>query len=114
VSDIDTPQRRSSDSNPNPSNGDIVKLLLEMQRQLDTVIRKQEEHSTAFVTNDLGKPDLEGHRLYHFRSIKNAEQMDSYKAGMTKTIIDWAMKGALMFLVAGIISVASIKLGIQK
>jgi len=114
MSGVDSPQRRASDSNPGPTNSDIVKLLLEMQRDLSAVVQKQSDYSKAFVKNDLGAEDFDGHRLYHHRSIKNAEQMDSYKSGMTKTIIDWAVKGALMLLVAGVISIASTKLGVVK
>lgn len=85
-----------------------------MQRQIETVLRKQDEHATAFVMNDLGKPDLDGHRLYHFRSIKSKEQMDSYKTGMTKTLVDWVVKGVLVLVVAGFIAVLSAKFGISK
>ena len=109
--DHNEPRRRASDAMPGgsggPSNADLYKLMVDMQRQLDTVLRKQEEHATAFVTNDLGKPDLEGHRLYHSRSIKAAEQMDGYKSGMTKTVLDWAVKGLLALLLAGLL----VKLG---
>ena len=111
-------QRRASDSAPGgsngPSNSDIWKLLIEIQRDLSVVIQKQAEHATAFVVNDLGKPDLDGHRLYHHRSIKNAEQMDSYKSGMTKTAVDWATKGLLTLIVAGVLATLSIKVGVVK
>ena len=111
-------RRRASDSIPGgsggPSNADLYKLLVDMQRQLDTITRQQIEHAKAFVKNDLGEPDLEGHRLYHHRSSKNAEQMDNYKTDMTKTALGWAAKGVLMLLVAGLISVASTKLGVTK
>lgn len=111
-------QRRATDAAPGgpggPSNADIWKLLVEIQRDLNVVIQKQAEHATAFVVNDIGKPDLDGHRLYHYRSIKNAEKMDTYKASMTKTAVDWAAKGLLAMLLVGFLTTLSVKLGVVK
>lgn len=106
--DITDLRRRASDAMPGgpsgPSNADLYKLMVDMQRQLDMVLRKQEEHATAFVTNDLGKPDLDGHRAYHFRSIKAAEKMDGYKSGLTKSVLDWATKGVLALVLVAVLS----------
>ena len=114
VTPIENYQRRATDSAPGgpngPSNADLWKVLSEIQRQLDIVIAKQADHATAFVTNDIGKPDLEGHRLYHARSIKSAEQMAQYKTGLTKTIAEWAVKGFLALTGLALLNLVSQKI----
>lgn len=84
-------RRRAADILPGGVNGpslaDLYKLMVGMQHQLDIVLRKQEEHATAFVTNDLGKPDHDGHRHYHSRKIKFDEAVEGYKVDATKRVV---------------------------
>lgn len=73
-------QRRASDVIKEPTLFDILQKLTEIQqRQLD--------HSTAFLVNDLGKPDYEGHRQAHKAMVRAAEALDGYKTDATKKVI---------------------------
>ena len=85
----------------------VAKLTEDLKNHQDSAERIRQAHEKAFVKNDLGEPDFEGHRLYHTRSIKNAQDMENYKTGMTRTFLDWVVKGFLAIVVAGIISIVS-------
>ena len=58
----------------------------------------------AFVQDDLGNPDIEGHRKAHLASIEASKVVDSYKSEATKKIIGWAVAAMLAGLVAGFVS----------
>ena len=109
-------QRRATDGilSPNPSNSDIVKLLLDMQRQIDSAIIGRESIARAFKRNRYGEPDYDKHYNDHEKADKAEELMTEYKSGMTKTAVDWATKGLLTLIVAGILATLSIKVGIIK
>jgi len=85
-------QRRATDTPPNsPTLIDIMQKLLEIQQ-------KQAEHSNAFLLNDLGKPDIDGHRIDH-KELKEAKKVvDSYKIEATKKFISVAI-GVLCTLI---------------
>lgn len=82
-------------------------MINEHEIKIAELQRGQKEIEKAFVKNDLGLPSFDAHRLEHIRSVKQSEQMDSYKAGMTKTVLDWFVKGVLAIVVAGVIALAS-------
>lgn len=46
---------------------------------------------SAFVQNDLGKPDYDGHRRAHLSQIKAAEALEGYKQDGTKNFIKMVM-----------------------
>lgn len=60
--------------------------------------------SSAFVKNDLDKPDFDGHRRAHLAQIKQAEVMDGLKQDGAKGII----KGILGFI-GGILTLGIIE-----
>jgi hypothetical protein len=60
-----------------------VKLVERVSR----LERLADMHATAFVKNDLGQPDLDGHRRAHIKLLKAAEAMDDYKAEGAKSLI---------------------------
>ena len=75
-----SPQRRVSDVVKEPTLFDILEKLTQIQQ-------RQIDHSTAFLVNDLGKPDYEGHRQAHKALVKAAEALDGYKTDATKKVI---------------------------
>lgn len=54
---------------------------------------------TAFVRNDLGDPDYEGHRQAHIAAIKKAEQLDGLKMAGTMKVVG-AVAGAVVLIFA--------------
>lgn len=83
-------QRRAGDGNNGdnkaPTLSDIYALLLELKNDHKNL-------TNAFVLDDLGKPDFTGHRLDHKQRIADAAAMQKYKTGLTKSLLDWAVKG---------------------
>lgn len=86
----DVPQRRASDKPgaSTPTLADIYELLTEIKATQDGLL-------SAFVLDDLGKPDFSGHRIAHKKQMADADAMNRYKAGLTRGLLDWASKGAI-------------------
>lgn len=56
----------------------------------------------AFTLNDLGEPDIEGHRYAHLKMIESTEIMQDYKQTATKKIIGWVITFMLGAISVGI------------
>ena len=57
----------------------------------------------AFVKDDLGTPDLEGHRKAHRELIEAGKVMDGYKNEATKKLIGWALAIILGAMSSGVV-----------
>lgn len=79
---------------------DVWTLLKEVNDRLSKLEHRYGYISSAFVTNDLGKPDYDGHRRSHGEMIKQAQAMDGYKQEGAKGIIKM-----LVAFVGGILSI---------
>lgn len=102
----DTPQRRATDKEgaaPAPAQGptlaDVYALLTEIKTTQEGMI-------SAFVLDDLGKPDFSGHRAAHKKQIADADAMKQYKAGLTRSVVDWVTKGALALSLMALLNAA--------
>jgi hypothetical protein len=51
--------------------------------------------SKAFVVNDLGEPDIDGHRKAHIQMIEADKVLQGYKLEATKKVIGWAVAALL-------------------
>jgi len=49
----------------------------------------------AFVKNDLGEPDYDGHRRAHAESIEHARMMQTYKSGIATKLGGWLAIGVV-------------------
>ena len=80
-------ERRASDhKSQDPTLSDIWQKLIEIQQ-------RQIEYSSAFVLNDLNKPDFDGHRQEH-KALKEANKvLDGYKIEATKKFINIVIGG---------------------
>ena len=96
---------RSTDSCPPggaPFNPDHCSTALDMKQRIASVERKQAEMTTAFLLNDLGAPDFDGHRKDHL-AIRNAsEVMARYKIGATEKLIGIVILAVLALLNTGL------------
>lgn len=84
------PGRRASDLTPSglpPTIFDVWHLLVIMKDDLEEVKRQQKDHASAFLKNDLGGPDFDGHRKHHGKMVKSEEVLASYKVGATKNLV---------------------------
>lgn len=92
-------QRRASDGDviKTPTLNDIYTLLLELKSSHDNII-------DAFVLDDLGRPDYTGHRLAHKQQIADMAAMHRYKTGLTKSLLDWGMKGLIAIVLVSLMS----------
>lgn len=105
--------RRASDRSPDSGVGLCAsdhQLLASIQSQLKTITENQgtqltkligiegrlDTYETAFVLNDLHKPDFEGHRLSHKSMIEASKTLEGYKVDLTKKALAWA--GAILGL----------------
>jgi hypothetical protein len=91
------PQRRAADKVVDPTLSDIWAVLMEIKGAHDGIL-------SAFVLDDLGKPDYTGHRLAHKAQMADAEALQKYKTGLTKSLLDWAAKGLIVFLLVASLS----------
>lgn len=63
---------------------DVLGLNTRLQKLEHSHARMQE----AFVNNDLGLPDYDGHRNDHKVRIEESKVVDGYKRDATKRVID--------------------------
>jgi len=70
------------------------KRIHELERRLDALER-------AFVRDDLGSPDTEGHRKAHLSLIEASKLMTGYKREATKNVIGWVVSAVLGLLSGG-------------
>lgn len=106
--------RRVADRYPPPTGGlspSDHQLLAAIQSQLQTITDNQatqlsklsgiearlNTYETAFVLNDLSKPDFEGHRRSHKDIIEASKTIEGYKVDLTKTALAW-VGGSLALL----------------
>lgn len=96
--------RRWSDGHPGdkePTNGEIWRLLIEIRDRVARIESRAAAVDTAFVVDDLGRPDYDGHRASHRRMIKDAEAVDQYKMDATKKVIGIAIGVVVLLLTTG-------------
>lgn len=60
---------------------------VELSERISRLERLAEHNATAFVKNDLGQPDLDGHRRAHLQLLKAAQAMDDLKAEGAKKVV---------------------------
>ena len=89
--------RRATDMNKEPTLFDILQKLIEIQQ-------KQQDHASAFLINDLGKPDYDGHRQAHKSLVRASEALEGYKEDATKKFIGIALGATGTLLSLGLLN----------
>lgn len=72
-------RRRSPDA--------IYDVLDSIDKRLTAIEQRLDLTASAFVVNDLGRPDYDGHRRSHSVLMRTAETMEGYKQGVVKQIL---------------------------
>lgn len=88
---------------------------MDIERKLDLILVGIKKLEGAFPRNELGEPDVEGHRRFHDMKIKAAEQEAEFWRDLKLEIAKKGLAGAwgLVVIIAGLALVgASAKFGI--
>lgn len=84
-----------------PTNQDFEKDIGGLNDRVSALEHKTARAAEAFVKNDLGVPDYDGHRKAHLDSMEQAKVVAGYKRNMTQRILDWGLAGVGVLLGAG-------------
>lgn len=96
-------KRRRSDLLGNAPTGEpLLALLREVLSRLEDLERIHGELGSAFVLNDLKKPDYDGHRRAHLALVKAGDVVEGYKQAATKTVIGWLLAGLFAIFMTGL------------
>lgn len=55
----------------------------------------------AFIKNDLGVPDYDGHRVAHFNAVEQSKVLNGYKRDLTKRVLEWALVAVAVLIGQG-------------
>jgi hypothetical protein len=70
-----------------PTPQEMWRMLQHVNTRLSAIEHKQSYVTTAFPTNDLDKPDYDGHRKSHLELIEQNKVINSYKTEATKKVL---------------------------
>jgi hypothetical protein len=96
-SDDDPKARRTSDFTEDgelPTLRDAWQRAGLAHRRIGFLEGKMEKLERAFLKDDLGTPDIDGHRAAHADMRESAKMVKEYKVGMTKDLLK--MTGAVL------------------
>jgi len=88
-----------------PTTRQVYDLVLEVSDKVDRLDSHFQQVSTAFPTNDLNKPDYDGHRQSHNKINRAEENVEGYKQDITKKAL-WVV----VVYIAGLVSTFGINL----
>lgn len=81
-------QRRSTDGvNHAPTNKELLDAILNSQQEITAVKTLLSGMQDAFLDNDLGKKDYEGHRQDHLKRKVRDQQFESMKMAGTLKLV---------------------------
>ena len=102
-SNLPEPKRRASDLiGTQPTGETLLHLLRGILQRLEQIERCQDEIKTAFLQNELHKPDFDGHRNAHRSMVEAAKAVEGYKHDITGVFVKWVAGGVLSVLMLGV------------
>ncbi len=72
-----------------------------LSKAIDDLARVVARLETAFPRNDLGAPDLDGHRQSHVERIRRAQEVRGYQTAVTQKILVGGAVAILALLSTG-------------
>lgn len=75
--------------------------IVRLAKAIDDLTRAVARLETAFPRNDLGAPDLDGHRQSHVERIKRAQEVRGYQTAVTQKILLGGAAAVLALLSTG-------------
>jgi hypothetical protein len=85
-----------------PSNKDLLNVITQINERTRAIESTLKSHDSAFVINDLGTPDYDGHRKSHIKLENEANIVENYKKNVSEVIIKWGVGALLLILVTGL------------
>ena len=82
-------------------NQNFEKDIAGLNDRVSMLEHKAVRSAEAFVKNDLGVPDYDGHRKSHLDSIEQEKVMTGYKRTMTQRLLEWCLAGIGVLLGVG-------------
>ena len=101
------PLRRATDITPPPPpqcscGKEVMEALQRIEGELRDMRHGMGTIRTAFVRNDLGQPDYEGHRQAHLGMIKRAEEIDKIKSAGTMKVVGIVLGAIVLVFMTGL------------
>ena len=82
---------------------EVQNIAIEIRDRVANIEARQAGIDTAFVNNDIGKPDYDGHRKEHIAIKKQASTIENYKVDITKKLLEWFIVGAIVLMGSGLL-----------
>lgn len=79
-----------------------TKEMERLNARVDTLEHSCSRIREAFVKNDLGSPDYDGHRVAHATAIEKAKVVQGYQRDTTKKALEWLLVGVAVLLGQGV------------
>ena len=79
----------------------LKKEVEDVNARLSVVEHSHGSMREAFIQNDLGKPDYDGHRRGHKQLVKDAEVVEGYQADATKKVLGAVAIGVVTLTITG-------------
>jgi hypothetical protein len=73
----------------------------DLHARLSVVEHSHSSMREAFIQNDLGKPDYDGHRRGHKQLVKDSEVVEGYQIDATKKVVGAVVLGVLTLTMTG-------------
>ena len=73
----------------------------DLHARLSVVEHSHSSMREAFIQNDLGKPDYDGHRRGHKQLVKDSEVVEGYQIDATKKVVGAVVLGAITLTMSG-------------
>jgi hypothetical protein len=101
------PLRRATDITPPPPpqcpcSKEVLEAMQRMQEDLRDIKHGMGTIRTAFVRNDLGQPDYEGHRQAHLGMIKKTQEIDQIKTAGTLKVVGIVVGAVVLVFMSGL------------
>lgn len=96
--------KRATDALPNslPTNRELLDAIIVTQREVVAVKTMLSNIDDAFLTNDIGKKDYEGHRLDHLHRKMRSESFENAKLAGTLKIVGIVLAAIVTIFTTGL------------
>ena len=98
MQDAEFTNRRTEDRTNYAILLEIQGITTEIKDRLSIIESKQQTVDSAFMINDLNKPDYDGHRKEHIAFKKQEVLVENYKYAVTKKVLLWGTVGILSLI----------------
>ncbi len=80
---------------------ELVKEMADVQGRVQVLETGHARMKEAFIKNDLGIPDFDGHRVSHYNAVEQAKVVKGYTQDMTKKVLEWLLVAVAVLIGQG-------------